>query len=151
MLQLIFLPQVIFNFLCFDFISIHYHAQIQKKNKNYLRQKININTQNVKIARTDRYYSNEENSFRDLTLKTLNIDFYQYKINVYTLTSGQDTVWYSFCSAQEKCVSLAQPYTTESKFSLRVFLLNLLSVLKISKLRESNNKLHFPWLLGISF
>ena len=32
----------------------------------------------------------------------------------YTLTSGQDTDWYSFCSAQEKCVSLAQPYTTDS-------------------------------------
>ena len=31
-------------------------------------------------------------------------------INVYILTSGQDTDWYSFCSAQEKCVSLAQPY-----------------------------------------
>ena len=50
-----------------------------KEKQNYQRQKININTQNVKIARTDRSYSNEENPFRDFTLKTLNIDFYQYK------------------------------------------------------------------------
>ena len=32
-----FLSQVIFIFPCFNFISMHYHTQKQKKNKNYLR------------------------------------------------------------------------------------------------------------------
>ena len=57
----------------------------------------NVDTQNAKIARRDRPHilashrcetfenllhidvSSEENSFRDLTLKKLNDDFYQYK------------------------------------------------------------------------
>ena len=29
------------------------------------------------------------------------------------LCSGQDTAWYSFCSAQEKCTSLAELYATQ--------------------------------------
>ena len=36
---------------------------------------------------------------------------------------------YSFCSAQEKCVSLAEPYTTDSQFSSLILQLNLLSIL----------------------
>ena len=38
------------------------------------------------------------------------------------LCSGQDTARYSFCSAQEKCASLAELYTTDSSSGiLRVF------------------------------
>ena len=38
-----FLSQVLLFFFCLNFISIHYHTQKQKKNKNYLRWKINYN------------------------------------------------------------------------------------------------------------
>ena len=38
-----------------------------------------------------------------------------FSINIYSFfVADQDTVGYSICSAQEKCVSLAEPYTTDS-------------------------------------
>ena len=50
-------------------------------------------------------------------------------INIYSYyEADEDMAWYSFCSTQEKCVSLAEP-TLYNKFSSRVFLLNLLFVL----------------------
>ena len=36
-------------------------------------------------------------------------------INIYSFyVADQDTARYSFCSVQEKCASLAEPYTTDS-------------------------------------
>ena len=52
----------------------------------------------------------------DFTLKKLNDDFF-ISINVYVYSfyvADQDTSRYSICSAQEKCVRLAEPYTTDS-------------------------------------
>ena len=37
-------------------------------------------------------------------------------INIYSFyVADKDTAWYSFCLVQEKCASLAEPYTTDSK------------------------------------
>ena len=82
----------------------------------------NVNTQNVKIARRDRpHILAFENLllqlgqlFRDFTLKTLNDDIYQFKYIYSFYVADQDMARYSACSAQEKCVSLAEPYTTKS-------------------------------------
>ena len=75
----------------------------------------NVNTQNVKIARRDRPHILANLSFRHITLQKLNDDFYQY-INTYSLyVADQDTARYSICSAQEKCVSLAEPYNTTDR------------------------------------
>ena len=41
--------------------------------------------------------------------------FTSINIHVYSFyVAAEDTAWYRFCSAQEKCVSLAEPYATDS-------------------------------------
>ena len=40
-----------FFFFFFNFVSMYYHTRKQKKNKNYLRQKINYNIFNDDIKR----------------------------------------------------------------------------------------------------
>ena len=100
----------------------------------------NVNTQKVKIARRDRPHilaSNRCETFENLLQKillhwgVLFQGFYTQKIERWFLSvSGahdsvsinihsffvpdQDTARYSICSAQEKCVSLTEPYTTHS-------------------------------------
>ena len=51
--------------------------------------------------------------FWDFTLKKLDDDVYQYKYIYSFYVADQDTARYNFCSVQEKCVSLAEPYTTD--------------------------------------
>ena len=100
----------------------------------------NVNTQKVKISRRDRPHISASN--RCEPLKTFYIlillhwgvlfqGFYTQKIERWFLSvSGahdsvsinihsffvpdQDTARYSICSAQEKCVSLTEPYTIHS-------------------------------------
>ena len=76
----------------------------------------------LKTFFTNWYCSSGENSFRDFTLKKLNDDFYQYTdIYIYSLyIADQDRARYSICLAQEKCVSLAQRCTTDSKISFQL-------------------------------
>ena len=97
----------------------------------------NVNTQNVKIERRDRPHilaSNWCETFENLLLlhwRELFQGFYTQKIEQWFLSvsgahdsvsinihsffvADQDTAWYSICSAQEKSVSLTEPYTTHS-------------------------------------
>ena len=91
----------------------------------------NVNTQNLKFARRNRpdiLASHRCKAFENLLhidiapvrrilsgnyiQNEFNNDFYRYKY-IKLLCSGQDTARYSFCPAQEKCVSLEEPYTTD--------------------------------------
>ena len=102
----------------------------------------NVNTQNVKIARRDRPHilvSHRYETFEKLYFYILISlqwgelfqGFYSQKIERWFLSvsgahdsvsinpysffvADQDTARYSICSAQEKCVSLTEPYTTHS-------------------------------------
>ena len=66
-------------------------------------------------------------------------------INIYSFyVVDQDTARYSFCSAQEKCVSLAEPYATDSYVnSVRAYSCWICCPFyKISNSRESNYIFH---------
>ena len=90
----------------------------------------NVNTQNVKIVRRDRLHalaSHPCETFENLLhieiapvrrtlsgiLHSQNRTMIFISINIYSF-SVADTARYSFCSVQEKCASLAEPYTTDS-------------------------------------
>ena len=96
----------------------------------------NVNTQNLKFARRPHFLASHRcvafENFLHMDIapvsRTLS-GILHSKNYVQLLCSGQDTARYSISSAQEKSVSLAEPYTTDSYFSSRVFLLNLLPVL----------------------
>ena len=46
-------------------------------------------------------------------------------VNIYSFyVADQDTARYSFSSAQDKCESLSEPYSTDSLLSSHVFLLS---------------------------
>ena len=119
--------------------SVTCHKVNTQKIKNCKERQLSLKpVWNLWKPSTYWYCSIEEYSFRDFTLKKLNSDFYRYQgpmiyihdINIHSFfVLEKSMARYSICSAWEKCVSLTEPHTTHSEFSLRVFLLNLLSVL----------------------